>query len=372
MFRKIKGQDQTIELLKRAIENDRISQSYLFHGGDGVGKFMTALYFGMALNCVALPDLRPCGQCDSCHKFLSLEHPDLTYLFPTPKLDMSVDGEIKKNDALSQYQAYLELKRHQPWEDFAFKESVELRKENINLLMKRLELSIHEARYRIVIIEQADMMNIQTANAFLKTLEEPPANTVIIMISERIQMLLPTIISRTQPVYFKPLSREAIENILTDQFDADPASAHAASRVSAGNLKAAIRAVLEHRTELQDLALDLLAAAAKDQDIWILELLDKKKDYLSRDRIQDLIKHLRLLASDLSLLALDDTAEVVHLDKLKALQDIATQAGDLNEGQLDYLLGLEELSRKLDGNANPALVLYNLFLNTKRWLNIAL
>jgi len=63
MFRKIKGQSQVIDLLSSAIVNNRISQAYLFHGGDGVGKFITALYFGMALNCLSSREYRPCGVC---------------------------------------------------------------------------------------------------------------------------------------------------------------------------------------------------------------------------------------------------------------------------------------------------------------------
>jgi len=371
MFRRIKGQEQAVELLRRAIINDRVAQAYLFHGSDGVGKFMSALYFGMALNCYALPELRPCGQCDSCHKYLSLEHPDFIYLFPTPKLELSSDGEIKKTEILNQYLAYLDLKRHRPWEDYAFKEAVEIRKESISFLMKRLELSIHEARYRIVIIEQADAMNIQTTNAFLKTLEEPPANTVIIMTTERMQMILPTIISRAQPVFFKPLSRTSIEAILADQFDADQASAGTAARISAGNLKEAIRVITEKKSDLQGIALEIFKIAATNLDYHFLEMIDKKKELLSKDRIHELIKYIRLMASDLMLLWMNEKAEIVNVDQLKALQDIVSQCTGDPDGELEYLLDLEELSRKLDGNVNTQLVLINLYLQTKNWLHRA-
>ena len=96
MFSKIKGQDKAISILKRAIVNDKIANSYLFFGPDGVGKFTTALYFGMALNCHSTLEKRPCGLCPSCRKFLSYSHPDMIYVFPTSKLDISLEGETNQ------------------------------------------------------------------------------------------------------------------------------------------------------------------------------------------------------------------------------------------------------------------------------------
>lgn len=368
MFRKIKGQDHTIELLRRAIENRRISQAYLFHGSDGVGKFMTALYFGMAVNCYALPELRPCGVCASCHKFLSLEHPDFVHVFPTPKLELNSDGEIKKEEVRKQYLAYKQNKLNSPWADFFFKESTEIRRENIALLMKRLELSIHEAEYRIVIIEEADQMNIQTANAFLKTLEEPPANTIIILITERMQMILPTILSRTQPVYFKPLSRGVIESILEDQFDTPAAIARTAARISAGNLKTAIRIASETVSASRDWAFDIVSLAAKQDDLGFYALIEKAREQKSKDQIEDILKYMRIIAGDLALLTVADSNEISNVDKQEFFADICSTHPGIDDRIHDYLLYLEDLSRKVDGNVNPNLVMINLFLKTKRFL----
>ncbi len=368
MFRKIKGQDHTVELLRRAILHERVAQAYLFHGSDGVGKFMTALYFGMALNCVALPELRPCGQCDSCHKFLLLEHPDLVYVFPTPNLDLSVDGLIKKKEALAQYQAYLKNKIDTPWVEFFFKENTGIRVENIYWLMKRLELSIHEARYRIVIIENVDEMTIQTANAFLKTLEEPPHSTVIIMITERLPMVLPTILSRTQPVYFKPLSRNVIESILVDQFAAGLSAARTAARISAGNLKNAIRMVQDSASEAQHAALELVELASNRNDQGYLAMLDRRREYQSKEQINELLKFIRILAGDLASIAISEDLEITNVDKLELLKQIAAKCPGIAEGSHDYLLTLEDFNRKLDGNVNPHLILVNLYLKTRNWL----
>ncbi|MDY0151300.1 MAG: DNA polymerase III subunit delta' [Candidatus Cloacimonas sp.] len=370
MFRNIKGQDHTIDLLRKAIENRRISQAYLFHGSDGVGKFMTALYFGMAVNCYATSELKPCGVCASCHKFLMLEHPDLIYIFPTPNLELSTDGEIKKTDMLKQYQAYIQNKINTPWQDYFFKESTEIRKESITLLIKRLELSIHEANYRIVIIENADQLNLATANAFLKTLEEPPDNTVIMLITERLPMILPTILSRTQPVYFKPLSRGVVEEILTTKFEIANAIARTAARISAGNLKTAIRIASDSNSVSRDWAFELFRQAAKGDDLAFIALLEKNKELLNKDQLGDLLKYMRIIAGDLALLTISQTIEITNVDKLEMLAQISSSSPNLDDKLHDYLLFLEDLNRKLKGNVNQNLIMINLFINTKSFIAV--
>jgi len=105
MFRNIKGQAGALKILKLALENNRVAQAYLFHGSDGVGKFTTALYFGMALNCLSKSEFRPCGVCASCRKFMALDHPDLIYLFPTPNLGLNWTAKSPKANSSPNMQA---------------------------------------------------------------------------------------------------------------------------------------------------------------------------------------------------------------------------------------------------------------------------
>ncbi|MCB5266207.1 MAG: DNA polymerase III subunit delta' [Candidatus Cloacimonetes bacterium] len=363
MFRKIKGQSQVIGLLQGAIEQERIAQAYLFHGGDGVGKFMTALYFGMAVNCLSSSEYRPCGVCASCHKFLSFQHPDFIYLFPTVNLKLSSEGEIKDSDALKQYEAYIKNKTETPWQDFFFTGSTEIRKDSMSQLIQRLELSIHEGQYRVVIIENADMMNTQTANAFLKTLEEPPPRTLIVLITERLPQLLPTIISRCQPVYFKPLSQRVIQDILFERFQVDSVLAKSAARISGGNLKTAIRIAQDTSSSSRDKAFELIQMAAGKQDLEYLNQLKSHRD--SADAIRDLIAYLGIIANDLCVVHFCQ-AEVTNLDKSELLSTLSHE--QIADRIPDYLLLLDDLNRKLEGNVNPTLIQINLFLATKNLL----
>ncbi len=363
MFRKIKGQNQVIGLLSSAIINNRISQAYLFHGGDGVGKFITALYFGMALNCLSSSEYRPCGVCASCRKFLALEHPDFHYLFPTTNLKLSPDGEIKEPEGLAQYSAYIQNKKDSPWAEFYFNGSTEIRKESITLLMKRLDLSIHEGEYRVVIIENADMMNTSTANAFLKTLEEPPDQTVIILITERLPQLLPTIVSRCQPVYFKPLSQAVIQEILFDQFAVDTVLAKSAARISGGNLKMAIRVAQDSSNTSRIKAFEMLDLAARDAGLEYLAMTTKGKE--SKDQVSDLISYLGIIVNDLAIVRYAP-GEITNLDKTELLCSLADDA--VTERVPGFLLLLDDYNRKLGGNVNPGILQLNLFLSLRNLL----
>lgn len=363
MFNNIKGQTQVVNLLQNAILHERISHAYLFHGSDGVGKFISALYFGMALNCQSTDKEKPCGVCASCHKFLNLEHPDLLYVFPTTNLKLSTDGEIKDSEALTQYKAYMQNKLESPWQDFYFDGSTEIRKESINLLIKRLELSMHEGRYRVLIIENADAMNSATANAFLKTLEEPPKNTVIILITERLPKLLPTIISRCQPVYFKPLSQKVIREILMEQFGVEEFAAKSAARICGGNLKAAIRIAQDDHQSVRDKAFDFFHLAAQGATLEYLTESSKSKETI--DSTRDLIAHLGVIINDLALMPFA-AQEITNLDKSEYLAQIASE--ELSERVPDFLLRLDDYTHKLSGNVNPALLQLNLFIALRKLL----
>lgn len=368
MFRQIIGQDHAIGLLTGAIANERVAQAYLFHGSDGVGKFITALYFGMALNCYSAGEFRPCGVCTSCHKFLSFDHQDFIYLFPTPNLKMNAAGEIKDAALYKEYENYIENKKSKPWHEFFFSTSAEIRKESIMMLQQRLELSIHEANYRICIIENADQMNQPTANAFLKTLEEPPKNTIIILITERISMILPTVLSRCQSVYFNPLSRGHIESILRDKFDIDTPKARTAALIANGNLKTAIRIAEEKTSYNRQMAIEILDLVYRKQELYYLNLLAKTKDILSAAFVQEVLNFLAILINDVVIYQYKPD-NVINIDQLDLIAKLAGNRTDFEEPAYLMLRTLEDYKRKLQGHANCNLLMLNVYYKLQKMIH---
>ncbi len=173
-FRDIIGQDKAINILVRTIQRGRIASSYLFAGEPGIGKKYTAVTLAKALNCLTSPG-DACDECPSCKKIDSGIHPDFLLISP---------------------------------------ESGQIRVEEIRAIDEMLSLKAFEGRYKVVIVDEADTMNQYAANAFLKTLEEPPEESLIILVSSNPERLPDTIRSRCARINFTPLSSTACEKVI--------------------------------------------------------------------------------------------------------------------------------------------------------------
>ena len=166
-FRDVLGHKRPIERLQRAIQRDKVVHSYLFWGNEGIGKKRVALQFAKALNCEEEPERGDaCDQCASCRKIERLLHPDVLLLEP--------EGQT-------------------------------LKVEQVRLMQRQLAYRPYEGRRRICILTAADRMAPNMSNALLKTLEEPPLHTVMILLANHPRLLLPTILSRCQTIRFNAL-----------------------------------------------------------------------------------------------------------------------------------------------------------------------
>lgn len=216
-FAEILGQGLATEILNKAIQRGKLAHAYLFHGIEGVGKEKAARTLAKAVNCHSLKGVEPCAQCPSCLKIEAGNHPDVNLIQP---------------------------------------EGAFIRIEQIRSLQKQMIHKPLEGRYRVAIVTSAHLLNRESANCLLKTLEEPPQTSVIILIATNISRLLPTIVSRCQAVSFRPLPPEVIADYLSssDSVRFPPEKAALLASLSTGSLGRAIKLaaspVMEMRTEL--------------------------------------------------------------------------------------------------------------------------
>jgi len=201
-FSQIIGQERAINFLRRVMSRDKIPHAYLFVGIPGIGKTTTALALTRAINCREPKDGEGCGQCQSCRQVMSGNFPDLEILKP--------DG---RNIKIGQIR---DLNR-----GFGYK-----------------PLS---GRFRVSIVQKAEMMTEEAANAFLKTLEEPPQGNILILNVIEPLDLLPTIVSRCQKVNFRPLSVRLIAEKLVDKKKVNEEKALVLAKISEGSLGRATR-----------------------------------------------------------------------------------------------------------------------------------
>jgi DNA polymerase-3 subunit delta' len=176
MWKNIIGHKEQIELFKSMIVSGKVPHAFLFSGPVGLGKTKVAHEFFKAVNCLESPGY-PCDACRNCVKADSGSHPDLIMLG-------AENGVIQVKD--------------------------------VRAVISDISLKPFEARLRVIILEPAEQLNKASANAILKTLEEPPQGTVIILVSHKPTMLLPTIVSRCQIIRFTPLDASTCSEMSID------------------------------------------------------------------------------------------------------------------------------------------------------------
>jgi len=373
MFKKIKGQDKALDILQRALAQSKVANSYLFYGPEGVGKFTTALYLGMAMNCHSTLDKRPCGVCPSCTKFLSFTHPDLIYIFPFPqeknKSDISVDGEIRTEKTLIEYKEYIQNKIETPWKKYFFSKNIGIRIASIRMLEHRILLSPTEGSFKICIIEDAETMTIQAANAFLKTLEEPPEDTIIILTTSRPNSLLPTIISRCQKLTFYPITKNKIEEKLLKQQTLEVFEAKMIARISNGNMEKALRLMEGGKIEIREHSLQFLNYVLTKDDLKFIEFSNQFRTSKNLTKLQELISQLIIWMSDLAYYK-HQQSEITNLDKTEILEILYTRNPQVEDYAPELINFMEEMLQRLSGHVNSQLVIikiYNRFINTFRF-----
>ena len=175
-FEEIRGNTPLVEQLRRSAASGRSSHDYLFLRGAGAGKRLIANTFAKALQCEG--EKRPCDSCKSCHAFNHGNHPDVIYFQPLKNGKTYTIEDVREQ------------------------------------LLETVDLKPFQYEKKIYIIEKADTLNIQSQNALLKTLEEPPAHAVFLLLAERAEAFLPTILSRVVVMKIRPLSAETIADYL--------------------------------------------------------------------------------------------------------------------------------------------------------------
>ncbi len=178
LFPGLQGQQQAKRLLRRVTESRRLAHAYLFRGPDGVGKRLCAYLFGAYLNCLEPTGSGACGRCRSCRKYLSGNHPDFFVVSP---------------------------------------ESGTIKIDRVRELCRSLSYPPYDSAMRVVVLEDVHLLRTEAANSLLKTLEEPPAQNLLILTAESSRTVLPTILSRCQIIPFYGLNDEQVKQVLQDK-----------------------------------------------------------------------------------------------------------------------------------------------------------
>jgi dTMP kinase len=244
MFDSITGNERAKQLLRRMLQEDRVPGALLLSGEEGIGKKLFAMELAKALNCRTRVGVDGCGNCPICKRISKIN-------FPT-----SDEAEEKRRIFWTDHP------------DVGFLQPPTRMFHVVQMRSVEIEANFrpYEGNARVFLIDDADKLNDQSANALLKTLEEPPRTAYIILITSRPAMLLPTIRSRCQQIRFSPLTPAEIENHLLDTKLAKGTDARLRARCAAGSIGRALSDDIESYKLRREAMLSVLKALALTGD----------------------------------------------------------------------------------------------------------
>lgn len=243
-FKKIIGQEEIKERLIQSSKSGRISHAQLFVGHEGSGNLAMAIAYAQYINCLQPSETDSCGNCSSCIKYEKLAHPDLTFSYPIINKDFSRKWVCK--DFIAEWREailenpYLEYNAWFNRLEFENKQGIISVHESAEIL-KSIVYKRFEAKYKVVIMWHAEMLNIDASNKLLKFIEEPAENTLIILLTDSSEELLRTILSRTQQIRFNPISQDALSNYLKEHYKLGEEKSAQIAAFSNGDYNAAVR-----------------------------------------------------------------------------------------------------------------------------------
>ncbi|NOX25253.1 MAG: DNA polymerase III subunit delta' [Deltaproteobacteria bacterium] len=318
----VQAQERARDILLKAWTGGKTSHAYLFRGPTGVGKRDMALAFAALLNCQNRRSSESCGQCPSCKKLASANHPDFIEIIP--------DGKLIKIDQIRE-------------------------------LKKVLSYPPLEAKTRIIFIADIHevMARAEVANSLLKTLEEPPADTIFILTVDEAAEILPTISSRCQVVPFYALPVEIIKRQLMKR-GVDAATAHTMALISEGSLGRAEALAAEDLLGLRRQIVEELSRLDIKQPECVTIVFDLAASCAKLAHLADLLDLMELWIRDLMLLSATGPESVVLNRDLMYLYADSRKHWNMEELS-DKLRLIAQAKKELLSNCNKTAVCEVLF-----------
>ncbi|MDR1623764.1 MAG: DNA polymerase III subunit delta [Tannerellaceae bacterium] len=245
-FKDIIGQQEIKQRLTESAKKGIVPHAQLFCEQGGTGVFPLVLAYARYLNCTNPSDTDSCGHCPSCAKFNELAHPDLHFVFPIvskkEKKKEVCDDYLPEWRAFLKRQVYFGMNEWLEAMDAGNSQAIIYSKESDEIIRK-LSFKIYEATYRILLVWLPEKMHSSCANKLLKVIEEPPANTAILMVSEEPDMVLGTIQSRVQRVNARGIRQSDMIEALINKEMLEPAPAKEIAHLAGGSYLKALELI---------------------------------------------------------------------------------------------------------------------------------
>jgi DNA polymerase-3 subunit delta' len=348
-------QDKIVRFFIQSIKNDRLSHAYIFYGERGCGKESFAFELAKALNCSSEQRI-PCGQCPSCQKICKLNHPDVKFIFPVSKQTTTEEmAQIRRAKSQNPYAGALPSGH------------LNIPIEAIRDLKSEAKYAPFEARKRVFIISGAEYFSREASNSFLKLLEEPPENLLLILTTNDVHALLDTIRSRCQPIHFPRFSDVQIKEIVK-RYQPVEQDLIPIIRIAQNDLKRVFEMLQEDLTVRRETIYKYFQALATSNYVNMFEILDEIGHSKNRQHVTEFLDLLILWLRDaLHANFLDQEAEYINLDYSEAIIKFARFYQNVDYNRI--ISAIERTRYRIGHNAHAALALSALAIEMKQLLS---
>ena len=252
-FKDVIGHSSLKKQLVQSVNEGRISHAQLFLGTSGYGGLALALAYAQYICCRNRQEYDSCAACPSCHKFGKLIHPDLHFAFPV-NTSQKVSKDPVSDSYIAQWREQLTESAYFLEQDWYQTIGIENKQGNISKseaeqILQKLSFKPYESDYKIMLIWLPERMNTTAANKLLKLIEEPPPNTIFLMVSNNADLIIKTILSRTQLIKIPPIEEDVLAERLAGEFNLSENESRVLARLSAGNYIEACRIVQQQDEE---------------------------------------------------------------------------------------------------------------------------
>jgi len=368
-FNKVIGQQKLKQHLIRETQSEKISHAQLFLGKPGYGTLALALAFSQYILCADRTDDDSCGKCPACVKVTNLQHPDLHFSYPSVLANSKTASGIFsfwREQVLNT--PYFDLNHWIDIIDEKGRRPVIGTDESMEII-KRLNLKSFEGGMKIMIIWEANEMNTTAANKLLKILEEPPLNTLFILISESSDLMLQTILSRTQMLKVPRIETEELVAHLKNTAQLSASNAESINARAEGDVIQALELISDHESKEKDLFIELMRVCYK-KDVLEMIAWSEKMALTSREQQKSFLKYaLHMFRQSMLKNYTDDMLLRVSADEAAFLKNFAKFISGNNI--LDFMKTFNDGHYHLERNANARILFTNICFQVMRYIHVA-
>ncbi|MDE5730188.1 MAG: DNA polymerase III subunit delta [Alistipes sp.] len=377
-FADIAGQEELKRHLVRSADTGRVSHAQLFAGGAGTGALALAVAYVQYLNCTDRQGGDSCGECPNCRQIAALAHPDLHFVFPVNKQGKKSGEAVLSDDFMPLWRELFAERAgvFSPQEWYGrldlgrtLKGAISARE--ADAIIRKLSFKSFSAAYKCVVIWLPETMNEEAANKILKILEEPWPGSLFLLVGERPDLLLPTILSRTQQIAVPRLSDEAVRQQIERSGERDPEKIRTFVRLCAGDLLELRRLLAGEENETQQeyfaLFCSLMRLSYNDKHLELMSWAEEVAQ-LSRERQLAFLKDVvRLLRESYLLHAGLGEISCLWGEEARFCRNFAPFVDNRNIEAL--VAEIETAGEQIRQNGNPTIVFTHFALSVSKMIN---